>query len=221
MKTGWMLSSVVTLLAMGINAQGATVHVNAGSTNPVVPYAGWATAATNIQEGVNAATNAGDIVLVTNGVYSLPAQISVTRGITVRSVNGAAVTTVDGRIAVRCFNITHADAVVEGFTITRGRAYGDLGGGVYGNGGGTLRNCTVIGNQGTYGAGVALRLGGTVENCQIISNTVVGTFTSNGEGGGVRCDSGGIVRNCLIRGSTHTLWERDWRRRPAQVWRRR
>jgi len=70
------------------------VYVAASSPNPQPPYASWATAARNIQDGVNAAELSGAAVLVTNGVY--PGGVSVTKPLTLLSVNGPQFTIING-----------------------------------------------------------------------------------------------------------------------------
>ena len=48
----------------------ADVHyVDVNSTNATPPYTSWSTAATNIQDAVDAAV-AGDEIVVTNGIYA-------------------------------------------------------------------------------------------------------------------------------------------------------
>src|SRR5215469_16197214 len=62
----------IVQLAMGVviasHATAATLYVWQGSSNPSVPFTNWDTAAHNIQDAVDA-SQAGDLVLVTNGVY--------------------------------------------------------------------------------------------------------------------------------------------------------
>src|SRR5262249_30874786 len=98
------------LLARPRSSFVATHYLGATSTNAAPPYTNWATAATNIQDAVDAAV-AGDEVVVTNGTYSAGARtmdgvttnrVAVDKPLTLRSVNGPQFTTIDGGGSVRC-----------------------------------------------------------------------------------------------------------------------
>ncbi len=172
-------------------------YVAVGNTGAQAPYTNWTTAATCIQDAVSVAAN-GDTVLVTNGLYLLTSEIELSRSITVRSVNGAEATVVDGQGAAGCFYIT-TSAVVDGFTIRGGTGHlfgpGDnQGGGVCCYGGGEVRNCTIENNNGQIGGGVYCAPGGVVRNCLIRNNSAQG-------GGGVHCD-GGEVLDCIVQGNS-------------------
>ena len=119
----------------------------------VWPYTNWATAATIFQHAVDAA-NAGDTVLVTNGVYDtggrvaggqvLTNRVAIDKPLVVRSVNGPEVTIIEGAgpigdAAIRCVYLG-ANATLIGFTLTNGHtrvwhgSYADAwGGGSFAN----------------------------------------------------------------------------------------
>ncbi len=167
----------------------------------VLPYTNWAMAARDIQSAINAGID-GSSVIVTDGTYTLSAEISLDYPVTVGSVNGAEKTLVDGGGSVRCVNITDSGAVWDGFTVTGG--YAQEGGGIYCREG-TVRNC-IITNNSTFGSssgdggGVYCRSRGLVENCIITMNS------ASDDGGGVANGnngvSAGVVRNCLVFGNT-------------------
>src|SRR5215831_5051391 len=126
------------------NATAATRYVDVNNLSPVPPYSEWNTAATNIQDAVDAATD-GDEVVVTNGVYesggfavygTLVSRVAVTKPLTVRSLNGPAQTvirgfklpgTTNGDAAIRCVYLTNG-ATLVGFTLANGatRAHADF-----------------------------------------------------------------------------------------------
>jgi hypothetical protein len=84
----------------------AVCYVNAASTHPVFPFGSWETAATTVQDAVDAASVPGTVVWVTNGIYSvgggiaegtaLANRVLVHKPITLQSVNGPEVTIIQG-----------------------------------------------------------------------------------------------------------------------------
>jgi len=164
----------------------------------VSPFSSLGNAATNIQAAVDAAS-AGDTVLVNDGTYYPDRQISITKNIIVKSINGAENTIVDGGYPTqtnRCFYLNNANPTIDGFTITNANmnnnSGSDWGGGILCYIGGIVQNCNISGNSaGLYGGGVFCHSGGTVQNC-----TISGNLAGN-NGGGVRC-YGGTIQNCTI-----------------------
>src|ERR1041385_430586 len=135
------LSLHVVLSLQIIQASATILYVNVNSPFPIVPYTNWSTAATAIQDAIDAA-NPGDQILVTNGiyeaggrvVYGVTNRVAVTKAVNVQSVNGPAETIIrgvqvanqstantNGYQAVRCAYLTN-NAVLAGFTLTNGRS---------------------------------------------------------------------------------------------------
>src|SRR6266487_2412374 len=138
MKLQFSYLTAALLTLQTIHSPAAVLYVSLNSTNSVSPYADWKTAATNIQDAVDAA-NPGDQILVADGVYQAgdrltsdgtTNRVAVTNAVTLQSVNGPAVTVIDGGYAMRCAYLTNG-VVFAGFTLTNGNA---------GNGGGLF--CT-------------------------------------------------------------------------------
>src|SRR5580658_4636742 len=124
MKTA-LLALIGGLITLMATSSLATVHyVDLNSANATAPYTDWSTAATNIQDAIDASTN-GDMVLVTNGVYStggmvmeggITNRVALDIPITVQSVNGPSATVIQGALdptstngpgAVRCVWLTN------------------------------------------------------------------------------------------------------------------
>ena len=202
MRTVWLIAGVF----LAFEAQGVTRYVWRGNPNaPVAPYTNWYTASTSIQVAVNAAV-AGDLVLVTNGVYDGKGAsfgtygecvVAITKAITVSSVNGPEGTILDGTAARRCLGMSNA--VVEGFTMVNGLGGGSLiygGGGAFIGNNGIVRNCRIVSNRVSsapgYGGGVICYKSGLLSNCVVAFNT------ATNYGGGITTYLGGWVARCTV-----------------------
>jgi hypothetical protein len=157
-----------------------------------------------IQAGIDSA-GVGDTVLVASGRYTWSGQGTGTvygmilfyrnvSGFELRSESGPELTILDAEHQGRVIYImAYNDIVIDGFTVTGGRAPNtyDSGGGLIGHLSAPLiRNCIFIGNRAQYGGGVWY--GGvsapTFERC---------TFTGN------EAESGGGV--CFVNSSTRAV----------------
>ena len=206
----FILTLIIWCVALG--ARAATHYVSVAGTNPIAPYSDWATSATNIQEAIDA-SSAGDLILVTNGIYSsggkamsgdLTNRVALDKGLTVQSVNGPQVTAITGEGigpgpgAVRCAWLTNG-AVISGFTL-RGGATRSLsgpvaeltGGGIWGVATtATATNCIITANYADSNGGGASQV--TLINCTLSGNSA-GAQSSASGGGAYNCN----LTNCVV-----------------------
>jgi len=183
MKIHQFRSCLVCWLLGIVTTNAAVRYVDLNSATPTPPYTDWATAATNIQDAVDAAV-AGDQILVTNGVYqsggrnlgSLGAtRLVADKSVAIRSVNGSEFTLIygDGHL-VRCVSLSQR-ASLSGFTLTNGTASG-FGFGTPLRGGGVycystnevVSDCVLVGNHADFGGGA---YGGTLIDCTLTNNS--------------------------------------------------
>lgn len=207
-----------------------TLFVDATNSNPVPPYSDWSTAATNIQDAIEAA-DVGDQILVTNGVYRFGGRsvdgiqsnrIALTKEVVVASVNGPAVTFIEGEMgvdgtsiiwgerlilfgpnSVRCAYVG-SNSILTGFTLTNGfTVESGSGAGVWCEGSGVVSNCVLTGNSAFFQGGGAY--GGKLYSCTLSNNSAIW-------GGGARLaklwncvctsnfafENGGAANNCEI-----------------------
>ncbi len=183
-------AAVLVLPLCSVSAK--TLFVSAQSANAVAPFSAWTTAATNLQQAMAEAA-AGDVILVTNGVYG---PVVVDKAVSVRSLNGPLVTILDSAHQSRCANLTNGSSLA-GFSLRNGADVS--GGGVLCSSSDVfLTNCLITANQVRLdsgnpatgnGGGVH---GGTLYNCVIVSNSAAGF------GGGA---FGSRLYNCTVTGN--------------------
>ena len=191
MVTTRLLWCAAGLLVVLTRAPAATHYVDAATTNAVLPFTNWTTAASNIQDAVDAAAP-GDEIVVTNGVYQTGARavygmsnrVAVTKPVTVRSVNGPALTSIVGNgpigdNAIRCAYLTNG-AVLAGFTLTNGAtpvnddpeliSITNSGGGVVCESqSAVVTNCALASNSAFASGGGAYS--GTLKHCTLYGNS--------------------------------------------------
>ena len=134
-------------------------YADLNSLSPTPPYTNWITAATNIQEAINQATT-GDTVWVTNGTYYIDQEISVSTGVSLRSIEGASVTVIDAERASRCIYLQNG-SFLDGFKITRGQISGNNGGAgvLCADSSCIVSNCIIISNLAPGGRGGGMSKG--------------------------------------------------------------
>jgi hypothetical protein len=219
------------LVLFTLNTAAVTRYVDLNCTNATLPYTNWLTAARNIQDAIDSAA-AADVILVTNGVYktggrviygSLNNRIAINRPVTVQSVNGPAVTVIQGNPvvgvdAVRCAYLGD-HTTLSGFTLTNGATGtfpwpSPIPGNTWGGGvwceyaSAVVSNCVITSNHAAYQGGGAF--GGTLIDCLIIGNSA-----DYGHGGGAcsntlvkctlvnnTCSRGGGADSCILYSST-------------------
>ncbi len=193
---------------VAVNVSTPEHYVNVANPSPAYPYTSWTTAATTIQDALNAA-NPGGMVWVTNGVYAVggksvyvgACRVALDKKVVVRSVNGPGVTVIKGKgpngsSAVRCAYVG-AEAVLIGFTLTNGatQVSGDSytlrsGGGAWCESSGVVSNCVIVSNSSDdWGGGIYQ---GRLFNCTVSGN-------AGGRGGG--CYNSTLY-NCIVRGNS-------------------
>lgn len=196
-------------------------YVKISNLSAAAPYTSWATAATNIQHAIDAVSQAGALVRVSNGVYAaggrvvfgaMTNRVAIDKPITVKSVNGSGTTiirgardpaTTNGNAAVRCAYVGPG-ATLSGFMLTNGATrtngsfYDCNGGGAWCAASGVLSNCILSGNTAYSGGGSYF---GTLNFCTLTGNTAV-----DGGGGAYY----GTLNFCTLTGNSQSYPFDPW-----------
>lgn len=211
----YLQPAVAVCMCSGLDLVAAVFYVNVNNPSPAPFYTNWSTASVTIQAAVDVA-RPGDLVLVTNGVYSIGARpvigtlsnrVVVNKAVRVQSVNGPEHTiiqghqapgTTNGDAAVRCVYLS-TGASLLGFTLTNGatRQMGDprreqSGGGLYCDStNAVVSNCVLVGNSAFSWGGGAYQA--TLTDCTLRDN-----LTAN-DGGGA---ASSLLTRCVLTGNS-------------------
>lgn len=178
-----------------------------------------------IQRGLNAAIS-GDTVIVLDGTYTGSGNRDLDFGgksVMLRSENGAATTIIDCQNSGRAFHFHSQEdpnAVVDGFTLTKGNTY--QGAAIYCQGASpTITRCLIVANVSSNGGAVFCtnKSEALISHCvirdnsnsggvrfdnssaQLVNCLLVNNTASTGAGGAIRCDNNyqnPVIRNCTV-----------------------
>jgi len=216
MKNQFLLLSLVTILAISLNAQ--IIHVPSGQPT--------------IQAGINAAIN-GDTVLVNDGTYYENIRF-MGKAITVASefimdgdtnhinntiIDGSQALNSDSAATIMFINGEDTTSVINGFTVTSGKGVfyttyqAQCGGGIFTyNSGSKIINNKIVSNkvEGSVagGAGIQSWWGNndpwTVIENNFISNNMANATGYTAFGGGICATTNAIIKNNIIHNNSCT-----------------
>ena len=194
------LFAIMVLIAASTSQAGTHYVSSSGSHTP--PFTSWETAATNIQDAVNAAEES-DWVILTSGIYRVSAQITLSNNISLGSVMGPSDTVLDGQSNdIRGIYIAgeNSSSAVSGLTIQNFRLTTGPGAGILMDNG-TVDNCVIQLNgdpsyvsESSMGGGICIYRG------RIINSAICGNWVRRG-GGGIYIDNQNaevVITNCNI-----------------------
>ena len=201
------------LCIIAVTVQSATFYVDALQADDIGAGTSWATAKKTIQAAVDLTAD-GDMVMVTNGLYSIGGgvapgsslmnRVCITNDITLKSVNGPSVTIIEGAPGSNGSNDTDSvrgvymgsGSRLDGFTVTNGYtatatySMDIMGGGIWAETNCVATNCLISGCFASGGGGGIQMYGSTLDNC-----TLLGNWTGSSGGGA----GGGTLNNCIIK----------------------
>ena len=183
----------VTDVTKGISAEAVRVdflklappvlYVDVASENPVSPFVGWDTAATNVQEAVDAAVDGCEVV-VTSGVYRVKSRLLVEKGVRVRGFSGNPDDVTLHSSGCGSLFISSTNAVVESMAFTNGYSNGGTQAGFeFGVSGGMVSNCVVRNSSALNWSGSGPAFYSPYTNALITHCTFAGCTLSGYSGG--------------------------------------
>ncbi|MFC1855003.1 choice-of-anchor Q domain-containing protein [Thermodesulfobacteriota bacterium] len=183
---------------------GAGIDIGADEFNASSFTTHTVTSPGTIQAAINASSD-GDLILVSAGTYT--ENLSITKNIVVRAVDGQATTIIDGNNLGSA--VTFAAGLlqrggIDGFTITNGNTTGNGGGVNAPNSSPTIANCNITGNSAT-GNGGGISVAGS--HSQNITNCLITDNTASVSGGGINAvnTTSHFITNCTVSNNTASV----------------